>query len=139
MLPVTNVITSTLTSSGMASCDSDSSANRLTENPEEITAKLVTLVEPSAIVGNQDFEAVASSSNTYRSSIAKGKTGFKPVMAFPQRKHPINVDLKVEEIILPAKKVTSTRTHRVRNKRQTSVSEKVKSPLIYIIEILNKQ
>ena len=128
ILPTSNVMTSNSTSSGVTSYDSDRSAKRVMAIREEAPAKVEKLPEPCIITENKDFEAASTSHNASRSSTVKGKIGFRPVTAFPQRKHPVNVNVDIElevEVPLPAKKVASTRPHRTRAKRQTSVSEKV--------------
>ena len=132
MLPTSNVMTSNSISSGVTSYESDRFAKRFTAIREEAPAKIEKISEPFVITANKDFEAASTSHNACRSSTMKGKIGFRPVTAFPQRKHPVNVNVDIEleeEIPVPAKKVASTRPHRTRAKRQTSVSEKVQSQL----------
>lgn len=132
MLPMTNVMASNSTSSGVTAYDYDRSVKRSMEIREEAPVKVQKVPIPCVILGNKDFEAASTSHNASRNSIGKGKIGLRTVTAFPQRKHPVNtnVEIEVEEkTVFPAKKVASTRPHRTRAKRQTSVSEKVLSRL----------
>lgn len=64
------------------------------------------------------------SSQGLRSSLPKGKTAAKHVANLPQRKHPIQVEVK-EEVAAPAKRSGLNRNQRVKVKSKLEDSEKV--------------